>query len=604
MALGEYSFDVEYTPATKIRHADALSRVMWPEDEETNSDPKEDDILGEWKELFGPEPERSILEKPSDKDKIPSDEFESTAPDGAEVNLMFGDVQDWELNVDFSEWGQAQKNDPGLKEKYAQARNDPDHPYLALKDEVLYQLFDRQYLPLAPKCFRKFLLKKFHGPPAMGHQGLEKVYATMKKYVFWPGMRKDIADFIEVCDICQRHKRNYLRVPMQNHCVPPRPFHTVSMDVIGPVVKSEYQERYILVMQDMLTRWVELAPMRTQAATLVLDKFMAYWVARYGPPERLLTDRGSNLVGHVVQKYCRFFGIYKIHTTVYHPQSNGANERMHQELTKYFSMYLDDDRKDKWRWLLSDAAYAYNTSHHTALGASPYEVLFGQLPPLGPLGIPTMTGEEESGFEEYYGKRREELVELRKHAQDSLAKAQDKSVQYANRHAHVVPFKIGDYVLYKNHNKETKFDAKYTGPWKIIDQISPVVFELDLGGVRFSAHAKTLKPYKGEIPEEMSAEKEEEGRLIAELDSEEQGFIAMEGENLARDPLSLDEDPPEITASAEIQPPPTRVQKLKKVLQARIPKLRFLPRDEYADTVRRSARERVQSSRLKDFVKI
>jgi hypothetical protein len=61
---------------------------------------------------------------------------------------------------------------------------------------------------------------------------------------------------------------------------------------------------------------------------------------------------------------------------------------------------------------------------------------------------------------------------------------------------------VGDYVLYKNNVPKTKWDPKFYGPWRIIDQISPVVFELALNGYRFSAHAAKLKLYKGSVSSE------------------------------------------------------------------------------------------------------
>jgi len=87
-----------------------------------------------------------------------------------------------------------------------------------------------------------------------------------------------------------------------------------------------------------------------------------------------------------MDEFCRLFGIEKVHTIAYRPQGNGANERMHQELSKYFAMYLDHQSKSKWRWLLKDASWAHNSSYHLGLGMSPYEALFGFPPPMGPLG--------------------------------------------------------------------------------------------------------------------------------------------------------------------------------------------------------------------------
>jgi hypothetical protein len=222
------------------------------------------------------------------------------------------------------------------------------------------------------------------------------------------------------------------------------------MDVIGPIPKSSYGEEYILVIQDMLTRWVEIAPMKAADSATMLSKFMNYWVCRYGPPERLLTDRGTIFLAAVTQEYCKFFGIKKVQTTAYRPEGNGANERVHQELTKYFSMYLALDDQTHWRWLLNDAAYACNTSYHTALKASPYEVLFGQLPPLGPLGVPADVRDEDE-FPKYFGVRRKELVKRRKMAYEAMNRAQDAVIASRNRHTKEVTIKVGDYVMLKTY---------------------------------------------------------------------------------------------------------------------------------------------------------
>jgi hypothetical protein len=215
-----------------------------------------------------------------------------------------------------------------------------------------------------------------------------------------------------------------------------------------------------------------------------------------------------------MKEFCEFYGIEKIHTTAYRPEGNGANERSHQELTKYFSMYLENDDKGKWRWLLPDAMYVLNTVPNASLGMSPYEALFGIVPALGAIGYPRKMPEEQGEFEKYYEMRREQVLEIRKRASELMQKAQDRAVERHNKFAQPIPFRVGDYVMYKNHTPKTKFDPKFTGPWKITDQISTTVFELAMGKYRFTAHAVYLKPYHGvvveepELPEESTVDEE------------------------------------------------------------------------------------------------
>jgi transposase InsO family protein len=417
--------------------------------------------------------------------------------------MMFEQNRNWIPTWSYEGWAAAQSQDDSLADMIKLAQS-PHQNIYAQKDGILYKLEDGRYCSVVPTIFRKRLMKQFHDLPARGHQGPDRTYQAMKYYFFWPNMRLEIFNFIERCFLCQKHKRNYLRVPLQHHVIPREPFHTVSVDLVGPVVRSENGEEYILVMQDMLTRWVELAALKHTNSEAIMEKFRVQWIMRYGPPERLLSDRGSNFISQFALEYCKFYGIDKIHTTAYRPQGNGANERMHSELARFFRIYLDDQSKSRWNYLLEYAAYAYNTSYHTGLRTTPYEALFGRLPPLGPLSVPLDPKDpvNEANFHRFIGMRRRELFQKRKLIQEALLKAQDRQLDRRNRFAHNVPFKIGDYVFYKNHNPRTKWDAKFTGPWKIIDQISHVVFELDLDGKRFTAHAAHLKPYKPPITEE------------------------------------------------------------------------------------------------------
>jgi transposase InsO family protein len=498
----DYDFEIEYTPATKIRHADALSRVqselMSSEAPPGAERPNEVNLL-EGKEEIDSNPE----ENSSFEDLCKENPQSRILEHSSDVRM---DLPEYEPVIDIYEWGKQQQLDHEIKKKFewVQEANPPD---FAIHNDTLYQMIKPEdgFVPIAPTVFRKRILAQFHGPPFVGHQGPERTYRNMRKYVYWKGMRKDVEEFIDKCDACQRHKRSYLRVPMQHQMIPPAPFHTVSMDVQGPLVPTEYGEEYILVIQDMLTRWIELAPMKTADTKTILSRLENCWIKRYGYPQRLLTDRASVFVGQEMAEFCDFYGIEKIHTTAYRPQGNGANERTHQELTKYLSMYLEDERKDKWRWLLPNAMYVLNTSDHAALGMSPYEALFAIIPSLGAIGYPRKIPEDQEKFEEFYGMRREHVMEVRKRAAELLQKSQDRVVERHNRFSHEIPFKVGDYVMYKNHRQKTKFDPKYTGPWKIIAQISATVFELAMGKYRFSAHAVYLKPYHGTVlaePEE------------------------------------------------------------------------------------------------------
>lgn len=121
--------------------------------------------------------------------------------------------------------------------------------------------------------------------------------------------------------------------------------------------------------------------------------------------------------------------------------------------------------------------------------------------------------------------------------------------------------------MYKNHTPKTKFDPKFTGPWKITDQISATVFELAMGKYRFTAHAVYLKPYHGVVIEEPEFS---EGNAI----DEEILHPAWEDNGQAIDSQGVDIESPLVLDPADEQYGPSgradKFQKFGKIIRKKI----------------------------------
>ena len=63
--------------------------------------------------------------------------------------------------------------------------------------------------------------------------------------------------------------------------------------------------------------------------------------SRMGLPSALLTDQGKNFTGKLIASLCQLFGIHKLQTTAYHPQSNGMLERFHGVLKPIIAKAID-----------------------------------------------------------------------------------------------------------------------------------------------------------------------------------------------------------------------------------------------------------------------
>jgi len=64
-------------------------------------------------------------------------------------------------------------------------------------------------------------------------------------------------------------------------------------------------------------------------------------VTRHGTGSKLVTDQGRNFMSEFFKETCKILGVHKIHTTSFHPMSNGQMERFHRSLHAGLSHYVN-----------------------------------------------------------------------------------------------------------------------------------------------------------------------------------------------------------------------------------------------------------------------
>ncbi|GAB1868682.1 RNA-directed DNA polymerase [Camponotus japonicus] len=85
-------------------------------------------------------------------------------------------------------------------------------------------------------------------------------------------------------------------------------------------------------MIDRTTRWPEATPIADTSADTVTDAFFNTWIARFGAPYMITTDRGAQFESAIFEAMVKLIGSRRIRTTAYHPQANGMVERWHRSL--------------------------------------------------------------------------------------------------------------------------------------------------------------------------------------------------------------------------------------------------------------------------------
>lgn len=112
----------------------------------------------------------------------------------------------------------------------------------------------------------------------------------------------------------------------------------------------------------------------------------------HGFPTNLTSDRGSNWVGDFWRELCRQTGISQRLSTAFHPQTDGATERMNQEILAYLRAFVSYAQFD-WKDFLPCAMLALNNRASTDIGMSPFFVEHGYnvepIQQVEPIGVPS-----------------------------------------------------------------------------------------------------------------------------------------------------------------------------------------------------------------------
>ena len=225
---------------------------------------------------------------------------------------------------------------------------------------------------LVPPEYQQQIVKEVH---EIGHYGRNRTYKTIQKEYYWPQMSKSVQLGVRSCDICQKYKKTR---PAQRDKVPfpqTERFKTVHIDIVGPLPRSSNDRRYVLTMMDRFSRWFEAVPLDDITAPEVTSKFFANWICRFGCPDFVVTDQGSQFESGLFQEVLRSLGVHKKRTTQYHPQANGLIERAHS--TFKHSLKCIADKVRCWERALPATLLAMRCAVSN-LGVSPALVLYGE----------------------------------------------------------------------------------------------------------------------------------------------------------------------------------------------------------------------------------
>lgn len=130
----------------------------------------------------------------------------------------------------------------------------------------------------------------YHDVPDRAHPGTAETTRLVAKRYFWGHMQQEIGRYVRDCLVCAVAKTQQRQKPAPLHArTPTAPWDMLSIDVD----QSRCGNQYMVVIEDVFTKWTEAFAIQDQKDGVVLKVLKDQVVARFGVPKIIVSDQGT-----------------------------------------------------------------------------------------------------------------------------------------------------------------------------------------------------------------------------------------------------------------------------------------------------------------------
>ncbi|MDD9817374.1 MAG: RNase H-like domain-containing protein [Gammaproteobacteria bacterium] len=491
--LQQYDFSVEHRAGNRHGNADALSRRPCLLEACKHCD-RLDSL-----EHLGTETNTHSQECQSRSSQVTHVPMVATlslsSVTGSHEELRHAQLSDADIKP-VLKWKECRTDKPGWEEIAPYSHNTKVYvaqwESLKIVNGVLYRLWETpsgdatvKQLVL-PKALITEALRQLHNLSTSGHLGVAKTLGRVRERFYWVQCQQDVKDWCRNCDLCaqRRGPKRKTRAPMKKYNVG-SPMERVAMDILGPLPISDSGNKYILIVSDYFTRWVEAYAIADQEARTIAEILTKEFICRYGVPLFIHTDQGRNFESSLMAEVCELLDVKKTRTTAYHPQSDGMVERFNQTLEAQLSKFADHNQRD-WDQHIPFLLMAYRSAVHDTTGNTPAKMMLGRDLKL-PVDLSIGRPEEETfqSAHDYLITMQERLERIHDFAREHQNLMTDRMKQRYDLPLKCPRLKTGDAVWLHNPQRRKgltpKLQRPWQGPYTVLKRINDLVYRIQLG---------------------------------------------------------------------------------------------------------------------------
>ena len=359
---------------------------------------------------------------------------------------------------------------------------------------------------LVPEELRRQVFDMMHNSVLGAHLGARKTTEKILQKHYWFNLRDDIKLWVKQCNICAQNKRPHNKplAPLGDMRAG-APMDRLAIDILGPLPLSKRGNKYIQVVTDAFSKWVEVKALPTQTAIDCAEHLVDEVFSRYGCPLDLHSDQGRNYESHLLKEICKLLEIRKTRSSARHPEGNGQTERFNHTLVQMIKAFIKGEQ-DEWDLHLSCLVAAFRAAKHETTGFTPNFLFLGRevrLPGELDLGHESA---DDSMFE-YVENVQNKMKLAHQLVRERLLKSQKRKEKYYEKHLHHHQYKSGDVVWYKNDQRREgvcpKLQPFYVGPCLVTKCFNLLDYQIQLSkqGRSPVVHHNQLRRYEGtDIP--------------------------------------------------------------------------------------------------------